>query len=147
MEFFTSAEQEEEFDKIYKTDIEIKQKEIDDIQKKTKKIQKFTAYAHISEPERVFIVSDEGVYMNNQLCPKELVPGGKKYCFDRDFKEKIEKFLEGKTKYMVKFYPSGRYGPTIGYCARKNEMPSKIILDTGLTLDVEDQDKYDILCA
>jgi hypothetical protein len=144
--FFTTAEQEEEFDKIYKEQIEIKQKEIDELQKKTKKSQKHSAYAFVLQSERMFVFNNGEITLNGKQCPKEQVIGGKKYGFDPDFKKDIEQFLQGQTHYTVIFYPTGKYGPTVEYIGKSYEMPAKIILNDNTCLNVENEDKYSLMC-
>jgi len=146
MEYFSSEEQENSFDKKYKELIIQKQKEIDALQKETKKIQKYTAYAYIDELPRVFFIQDGLVYLDGTLCPTHPVQGGKRYVLDRDFTDKIHEFLNKYRSYKVVFYPSGKYGPTTHYCSYKDVVPAKMIAPENYELSVEDESKYDILC-
>ena len=78
MKYFTSEAYEKVLDEEYMQRIKEKQTEIDNNYRKTKKIQKYTEYAHISKLDRVFCVEEDGkiycgeVSLENE-CPKELV--------------------------------------------------------------------------
>ena len=147
MEYFTTAEQEKELALIYKYWIKKKQEELDAEEERTRKIQKFTAKGHIQKPPRVFCVQDGNVYFQEvapeNLCPSVLGKDGEKYCLDDDFKDKINDFIQRHSNYKVIFFPSGKYGPTVDYFAKKHVFPARLEAD-GDILEVEDDDKYDI---
>ena len=147
MEYFTSAEQEKELTQIYNARIKKKQQELDADEERTRRIQKFTAKGHISKPARVFCVQGKDVYFQevapDNLCPERLEKDGDRYCLDGDFKEKIKDFQQRHSNYNVIFLPSGKYGPTVDYCAKNRVFPARLEAD-GEVLEVEDEDKYDI---
>lgn len=145
MEYFTSEAQEITFEEKYKEDIRTKQKELDEIQKKTNKLQKFTAYAYVDKPERVFNVENSKVYLNGIVCPTQLVQGGKRYRLD--IHPHLNTFFDKYKSYTVAFSPTGKYGPTVAYCAAKDVYPAKLIASDGYKLLVEDESKYDIICS
>lgn len=147
MEYFTSAEQEKELTQVYNAWIKKKQQELDADEERTRRIQKFTAKGHIQKPARVFCVQDGNIYLNEvapeNLCPKRLEKDGERYCLDSDFEEKIKDFMQRHSNYKVIFFPSGKYGPTVDYCAQNRVYPARLEAD-GKILEVEDEDKYDI---
>jgi len=145
MEYFTSEVQEKAFEEKYKEEIRTKQKELDDIQKKTNKLQKFTAYAYVHKPERMFQVKNGKTYLDGEECPTELVSGGKRYLLDSTIN--INDFFEKYSNYTVIFYPTSKYGPTVEYCAKKDIYPAKLIAPDGYEVIVEDESKYDLICA
>ena len=149
MNYFTSDAHEKILDEKYMKDVKIKQAEIDEVQKKTKKIQKYTARAYILQPERIFCVEEDGkIYFGSVApeneCPKILTPGGKKYLLDSNFELSVLEFINKHKSYKVIFSPDGKYGPTCCYCSAIGALPAKLESYDGDTLLVEDDDKYDI---
>ncbi len=149
MKYFTSEAYEKVLDEEYMRRIKEKQAEIDDDYRKTKKIQKYTAYAHISKLDRVFYVEEDGkvycgeVSLENE-CPKELVSGGKEYILDSNFELYIMNFKQKHKRYKVIFYPNGTYGSCCCYCSSIGAIPARMESYDGDVLNVEDESKYDI---
>ncbi len=144
MNYFTSDSYEKELDERYMKYIKIKQEELDNNYN-----NKYTAYAYIFRPERVFCVEEDGtVYLGSvapeNIAPKELVTGGKKYVLDRGFEKKVMEFIQRYKKYKVMFSPDGTYGPTCCYCSSVGEVPAKLESYNGIVLTIENDDKYDI---
>jgi hypothetical protein len=144
--YYTSPAQEAALHQEYERLVALKQAEIDEKQRRTGVIQKYTARAFIHEPVRVFHVLGDKVYFGTvceeNRCPNYAEGTGMIYALDQDYKEQIGAFLDDVTDYTVTFSPSGKYGPTLDYCGRKYEMPAVIVTAAGHTLVVEDEDKY-----
>jgi hypothetical protein len=150
--FYSTADYENTLKETYMFSIKKKQEEIDDIYRRTKKIQKFTAYGHISKPDRVFYVEEDGnIYFNEvipeNICPKENVNGGKKYVLDTNFDLYIQQFVDKHKRYKVIFSPDGKYGPTTCYCSSIGALPARLESYDGEVLIVDDESKYDICVA
>ncbi len=149
--YFTSKEQEESFDIKYKEAINKKQTELDIAHRHTKKIQKFTAKAHVCRPERRFIVKDGEVYLNeiNELnkCPKMEVECGGVYNLDLNFEWDIRKFFIKYLEYIVTFYPDGKYGPTVEYLSSYGFLPALLESFDGEKIMLEDESKYSVFVA
>lgn len=142
--YYTTAEQEAALTAIYEQELQQKQAQIDAEQRRTGRIQKFTAYAHISKAPRIFDVSGTEVTLEG-YGPASLtkIDGGGTYMTDPSFDDKIADFLRRNSSYRVIFQPSGRWGPTVSYCSRG--MPATFISEDGTeTLNAEDEDKYDL---
>ena len=149
MSYFTSEAYEKALDEEYMDKIKRKQAEIDEDYRKTKKIPKFTAYAHICKLERVFCVEEDGkVYCSEVApeneCPKQLVSGGKEYILDSNFDFYIMNFLNKHKRYRVIFDVDGKYGPTCCYCSSIGALPARMESYDGEILNVEDENKYDL---
>lgn len=146
LEFYTTAEQERFFEEEYQQLLKVKQAEID---AHPTQPQKFTARAHIHQPHRIFVVSNDGtVSLRRRPCPTGPVPGGGTYSLDTAFTAQILAFQKAHPEYTVTFIPSGRYGPCVYYCgAKRSVMPASLIAPSGEKLVVEDEDKYDIGCG
>lgn len=148
LKYFTSKEQEEAFDIKYKEAINKKQKELDIAYRHTKKIQKFTAKAHISRPERKFIINGSDVYLEeineNTRCPDTEVEGGGVYKLDLNFEWDIRCFLRKYSEYTVTFYPDGKYGPTVEYWNSYGFSPALLESNTGEKIMLEDESKYEL---
>jgi hypothetical protein len=145
--YYTTADQEAALAKIYANSLTAKQAEIDSQEKRTGRIQKFTARAHVSKPPRVFDVNGPLIILDGLgSCPTEPLTGGACYTTDPSFDDKIAAFLQAHVAYRVIFYPDGRYGPTVGYCS--TGLPATFISDDDTeTLHAEDDDKYELLCG
>ena len=151
-EFYSPADYEKELENRYIFEVKRKQDEIDEIQRRTKKIQKFTARAHISRPDRIFCVEEDGnIFIEsvnpNSICPKEKVEGGKKYILDSNFDLYIMEFLSKYKRYKVIFSPDGKYGPTTCYCSSIGAVPARMESYDGEVLILDDESKYDICVA
>ena len=147
--FYSTADYENTLKEAYMFSIKKKQQEIDVIYRRTKKIHKFTAYGHISKPDRVFYVEEDGnIYFNEvipeNICPKELVDGGKKYVLDSNFDFYIQQFVDKYKRYKVVFSPDGKYGPTVCYCSSIGALPARMESYDGEVLIIDDESKYDI---
>lgn len=151
-EFYSPADYEKELENRYVFEVKRKQDEIDEIQRRTKKIQKFTARAHISRPDRIFCVEEDGnIFIEsvnpNNICPKEKVEGGEKYVLDSNFDLYIIEFLKKYKRYKVIFSPDGKYGPTTCYCSSIGAVPARMESYDGDVLILDDESKYDICVA
>jgi hypothetical protein len=148
MKYFTSKAYEKVLDEKYMQQIKAKQLEIDEKYRKTKKIQKYTAYAYISKLERVFCVEDDKIYCGEvkeeNECPTQEVSGGKTYILDSDFELQINNFKQKHKRYRVIFYLNGKYGPSCYYCSKIGALPAKMESYDGDILIVENEDKYDL---
>jgi hypothetical protein len=149
MKYFTSEAYEKILDEKYMDKIKKKQAEIDENYRKTKKIEKYTAYAHIRKSDRVFCVEEDGKIYYEEVkpeneCPTELVEGGKEYILDSNFELYIMNFKVKHKKYRVVFSIDGRYGPTCCYCSSLGALPARMEAYDGDILVVEDESKYDI---
>lgn len=146
MEFYTTYSQEEEFERIYKEKVKVKQDEIDVLKARTKVIPKFTAYAYIFQEPRVFCVREgKPITLKDQPTPLTQQEGGKRYFPDPTFTTKVQEFIEKHKNYDITFHVTCRYGPTVGYY---NEgFPCLYKAVSGEELNVEDEDAYDILCG
>jgi hypothetical protein len=150
--FYSTANYESTLKDKYMFSIKKKQEEIDEIYRRTKKIQKFTAYGHISKPDRVFFVEEDGnIYVNEvipeNICPKEQVEGGEKYVLDSNFDFYIQQFIGKYKRYKVIFSPDGKYGPTACYCSSIGALPARLESYDGEILIADDESKYDICVA
>jgi hypothetical protein len=149
MKYFTSEAYEKVLDEEYMRQIKEKQAEIDDNYRKTKKIQKYTAYAHILKLDRVFCVEEDGKVYCGEIkpdneCPKELVSGGKEYRLDSNFELYIMNFKQKYKRYRVIFSIDGKYGPCCCYCSSIGALPARMESYDGDILNVEDDAKYDL---
>jgi hypothetical protein len=147
--FYSTATYESTLKDKYMFSIKKKQEEIDEIYIRTNKIQKFTAYGHISKPDRVFYVEEDGnIYFNEvipeNICPKEQVEGGEKYVLDSNFDFYIQEFVSKYKRYKVIFSPNGKYGPTTCYCSSIGAVPARMESYDGEVLILDDESKYDI---
>jgi hypothetical protein len=142
--YYTTAAQEAALAAIYEQDLQQKQAQIDAEQRRTGRIQKFTARAHISQVPRIFDVSSTDITLEGYgpAAPNK-VTGGGTYMTDPSFDDKVADFLRRHAAYRVIFQPSGRWGPTVSYCSRG--IPASFISEDGTeTLVAEDEDKYDL---
>jgi hypothetical protein len=147
MYFYTTAEQEADLEAEYKRQLAVKQAEIDEVEARTRKIQKFTAYGHVHKPDRVFDVRDGHVFYRGLEIPTGPVEGGDVYTFDTHFSKQIAEFCKKHSAYKVVFKPHGRYGPCLGYIGSPGSMPAQLIAVTGEVLDADNEDAYDLLCC
>ena len=148
MKYFTSEAYEKVLDEKYKKLINEKKAEINEKFRRTKQVQKYTAYAYISKLERVFCVEDDKIYCGEvkagNECPTKNVPGGKEYILDSCFELCINNFKQKHKRYRIIFYPDGKYGPTCCYCSDTGALPAKMESYDGDILNVDDEDKYDL---
>ena len=146
--YYTTEEQEAALQEKYESDVKRKQAELNEKQRRTGVIQKYTGRAYVHQPVRVFHVRGEVVYFGSVLDKNKMSTcaesGGGIYALDADFKCQIDAFLKDVTSYSVTFSPSGKYGPTLDYCGHRYEVPAVISTETGDSLLVQDEDKYDI---
>jgi len=136
--FFTMPEMEAQFEAQYQTDLRNYQLPPN---------SRYTAYAFVEKPPRVFEVYDAAVnaiFCNGSICPTGPENGGGIYILDSKFINPIADFQEDHPRYRVVFYPSGQ-SPTLHYCAEKNVFPAKLMsMDGSVVLNIEDDSKYDI---
>jgi hypothetical protein len=151
--FYTTPEYEKRLNEKYEFEVKKKQDEIDEIQRRTKKIQKFTAKAHILRPERLFNVCGGKIYCgeveDNILSPGQLVEGGGEYILDTegDNAPNIMEFVSTWECYKVIFNPDGKYGPTTCYCTKIGATPARLESFGGFQLILDDEEKYDLVCG
>jgi hypothetical protein len=152
--FYSTPEYEKRLKEKYEFEVKKKQDEIDEIQRRTKKIQKFTARAYVFRPERVFTVYEGEVYCGDTdtdiLSPCKLVEGGAEYILDTecDNAKYIIDFVSTWKCYKVVFNLDGHYGPTTCYCSKIGATPAKLEAINGSSqLILDDENKYDIICA
>ncbi len=115
--------------------------------------QKYTAKALVPLPNRVFHIMDGIMYQESVhpdcACPPCPQEGGCIYRLDPDFRGAVHTFLQAHPNCKCTFQPSGRYGPTIDYSTGDSSVIPAVLeaLDeSGETLVVEDEDKYDPSC-
>jgi hypothetical protein len=148
--FYTTAEQEQALDAKYQSAIDRMQADIDRFATAKGKHVKFTAYAHVVKPERVFWIHKSNVYYNT-VSSENLSIGpyqkGGVYKLDRKFEEQIEAFAQKHGTFKVVFKPSGRYGPTIEYYNEDGFVPAVLMADDGDLLVVEDDARYEIMAC
>lgn len=147
--FYAPARYEEELTNKYNFAIKKKQEEIDEVQRMTRKLQKYTAKAYISKPERIFCVEEDGkIYfedvMPENICPAEAENDAVKYILDMNFELYILRFIKKHKKYKVIFFPDGKYGPTVYYDSEIGAIPARFESYDGDILEVNDETKYDI---
>jgi hypothetical protein len=148
--YYSTPEYERRLQEKYEFELKKKQDEIDEIQRRTKKIQKFTAKAHISRPERLFTVCCGKIYCGDQddsiISPGKLVEGGAEYILDTegDNIPNIQEFMSTWQCFKVIFNPDGNYGPTTCYCTKIGATPGRLESFGGFQLILDDKDKYDI---
>jgi hypothetical protein len=151
--FYSTPEYERQLQEKYEFELKKKQDEIDEIQRRTKKIQKFTARAHVSRPERLFTVCGGKIYCgdedDNILSPYKLVEGGTEYILDieGDNIPNIQEFVSTWSCYKVFFNPDGKFGPCTQYCTDTGATPARLESMGGFQLVLDDEDKYDISVA
>lgn len=126
-----------------------KQKELDEKQKRTGKINKYTAKVYINQPNRIFHIKDEEMFVeingelvkiNNQPCPK-----GGIYCTDPEFDEQLIEFIKSHPNYKITFNINSKYGATNCYCSGPNVYPS-FIESNNKVLFMENENNYGIGC-
>ncbi len=152
--FYSTPEYEKRLKEKYEFEVKKKQDEIDEIQKKTRKNQKFTARAYILRPKRIFTVYEGEVYCGDIdveiRSPCKLVEGGAEYILDTECSNAkyIIDFIAKHKCYKVLFNPDGHYGPTTYYCSKIGATPSKLeAIDGSSQLILDDENKYDIICG
>lgn len=148
MEYYTTAEQERALNALYRKFLDIKQAEIDETERITQRIQKFTARGHVHHPPRIFIIQDGKMYFREaneeNICTKR---NGIKYVLDSDFRDKVTEFIGQHKNYKVVFFPSGKYGPCVDYVTNNTRVfPARLEAD-GEVLEVEDEHKYSLGCG
>jgi hypothetical protein len=139
MHFFTTPAMEAQWATQYMSDIQ---------NYKCPTNSKYTAYAYVKKPPRVFQVNSNQpnvVFCNGSICPTGPVTGGGIYALDASFHSQIVKFQTTHSEYKVVFYPSGQ-SPLLGYCSGAYVVPAKLIgPDDEHILNIEDDLKYEIL--
>lgn len=142
MRYYTTAEQEAVLADTYKKELAECQARIDETQRRTGKIQKYTAYAHVSRPVVRFDVSGDQVVHAGTPCPLEPVDGGGTYIVDWNFDTVMEQY----TIYSIEFMPSGRYGPCIAYCSGDGATPAILHVPGHPEFLMDIDFKYDPIC-
>ncbi len=138
MEYFTSEAQEKAFNEKYN---DLLYKEQDRLRYSSNK------YIYkVPQLERRFYVENKNIYLGKVdkscICPKEQVIGGKKYVVDYSFYDDICNFIKKYNKYMIIFYPSGRYYHlNKRYTTYMGEMPAVIISENDEII-LDDESKY-----
>ncbi len=148
MIIYTSAYVEKVLQDLFMSEIKIKEKEIKEREVNTGKIQKYTAYAYIHKPLRIFHMKNNQLYVE---LPDGLVsidnkpdPKGAIYRTDPDFDSQLEQLIKSNSEYKITFMPSGRYGPTIYYCNNDPNVYPALIEFDNFSLTLENEDAYDI---
>jgi hypothetical protein len=142
MEFSTTAEQEVSLTHLYEKLIHEKQKRLDSKDLPSKP-QKYTAYAFVSLPPRIFSVVDGFIQYPTSIPPT----GGKVYRLDPDCIDSCIEFIKHNPSYDVHFYPSGFFGPTIDYCCPHKSTPALLKSKTSnQSLKVHVESKYSVGC-
>lgn len=151
MKYYTTREQEKLICKDYDLAIKIKKKELDEKEKKTGKLQKYSASFYIDRPSRVFICENNEMYMKfgtmKIICPTEKVDGGREYLIDPDFVDRFNKFVSGcEGRYSIEFKLDNG---SVGYCGGPNVYSSTIrsLEDPNVFEVFEDEEKFDLLCG
>jgi hypothetical protein len=138
MDYFTSEAQEKAFNEKYN---EILYREQDRLRYcLNKKIY------NIPEIERRFYVENEKIYLGkiheSCICPNKYVQGGRQYSIDSSFYNDICNFIKRNKKYMIIFFPSGRYyNLNKKYKSNMGELPA-IIISNNEEIILEDESKY-----
>ncbi len=143
MRYYTTAAQEAALADIYNKELAACQARIDETERRTGKIPKFTAKAHVSRPVVRFDVSGDQVFYAGIPCPIEPVDGGGTYIVDWNF----DKVMEQYVVYSIEFMPSGRYGPCVAYCSTEGSTPAMLYVPgyPGFMMDLDF--KYDLVCG
>ncbi len=142
MEFFTTAEQEVSLTHLYEKLIHEKQKRLDS-KDRHHTPQKYTAFAFVCHPPRIFSVVDGFIQYPNGVPPTS----GKCYRLDADCIDSCIEFIKMNPSYEVHFYPSGFYGPTIDYCCPHKSTPALLKSKTkNESLKVHIESKYSVGC-
>lgn len=150
MIYYTNRVQEDIINKPYLKALQIKEKEIDEKERKTGKLQKYSASFYISKPSRVFICKNNKVYLRagrrKYITPTESDENGGIYRIDPDFTEKFNSFVSMNPNYSIEFHLSNG---SVGYCAGPNIYSSTITsLDNPNIFEVyENEDKFDLVCG
>jgi hypothetical protein len=162
MTFYTVKEQEFVLDFDYNVKIEEKQKEINQKELETGKIQKWTAYAFVKKEPRYFYKID-GKYLieiNGKKYPYKYNPEnsndkpdkenlGVIYKVDSEFNKELNKFINNNSSWKITFYPAKKDGSVSYYSLNENDTPAEIIslVDMKIKLVLENNDKYDLCCG
>lgn len=143
MTFYTTAEMERGWEDAFAAAIAAKQAELDARERRTKIMERCTAYGYVHKPHRLFHVATDGtVTCNGVPCPSSRDPRGCVYTLDPTFRNAIARFQTLHPEYSVEFRPSG-------VCVSMNYnsvgMPATLRSRSGDDeLVAEDQDAYDI---
>lgn len=150
MIFYTTKAQESLINRKYNEEINKKQFEIDEEQRKTGKLQKYTAYMYIEKPHRIFNVENNQIYIiidGQELYSPAYESDGGCYRTDQFFDEQLSGFIERNKIYTITFFPSGSYGNSVYYYTNgvENVMPA-VIKSLTEEIKLENEDNYDIGC-
>ena len=81
MTFYTTVDMERAWADAYATALAEKQTDLDARQHRTKILEKYTAYAYVHQPTRVFHVANtDAVTCGGVVCPSAPTPGGRTYA-------------------------------------------------------------------
>jgi len=171
MIFYTTEEQERLLDLNYNNAVEAKQKEIDELEKRTKEPHKYRAGAYFQQDPRIFYVDSnskifilindkltecfskinfENASINNEIVTESEL-NGRIYKTDKDFDLKVKEFISRHDSYYVRFYIH-KMSSQMQYCSGDDsEIPAEIYSEK-LGSDnqpeekiiLEDEDKYDL---
>ena len=148
--FYTTGPQEALLRARFEEKLAIKEAEIRERAKKERRIQKYTARAHVAREPRTFIVKDGVVYFEKvgeaNLCPSVAVSGGEVYTWDSRYSYAIREFQERNPNYTVVFNPDGMYGPTMYFMGSEGSMPASLTAESGEKLVADHEGMYDIGC-
>jgi hypothetical protein len=148
--FYTTGPQEALLRARFEEKLAIKEVEIREKAKKERRIQKYTARAHVSREPRTFLVKDGAVYFEAvgeaNLCPSAAVSGGAAYTWDSRYSYAIREFQERNPNYTVTFNPDGMYGPTMYFMGSEGSMPASLTAENGEKIVADHEGMYDIGC-
>jgi hypothetical protein len=150
MLFYTTREQEIRFRADYLTAIQEKQDEIDVRQKRTRVLEKYTAYALVHMPNRVFVVRNGAIYLRyngiEEPVPLEPCSGGSTYKTDKTYTADIDAFTRAHPAYTITFYVTTKYGPTIEYASADGSYASILEAPNGERCIADNETAYSIVC-
>lgn len=143
--FYTSAETEAKLADMYRKHLQQKQKKLDDAERKTGVISKYTAVALVKQPQREFYVMDGCVYYKSHdlfvKAPKEAEEGGGMYKLEPGMLKYVELFQSRHTTFRVVFEPSIHYTgdacPATLYSIPGDDYIPEI-------LNIEDESNYEL---
>jgi len=143
MEYYTSEAQERKLYEKYMNKVREKQDQIQGLRLTPRFMP--NEYTFIPQPERMFIVENGKVYLEQvdeiNRCPEGHMMGGRSYGIDYMFTTEVQNFLKKHTKYMVIFNVSGCCNGTKKYCGGQGVYPARMVGDFE-ELILEDEDKY-----
>ncbi len=147
--FYTSAETESKLKDMYQKHLEQKQKKLDETEKKTGILSKYTALALVKQPQREFYVADRSVYYKSHdtfiKSPQEDEEGGGVYSLEPGLLKYVELFQSRHPTFRVVFEPCIYYCGAMGACrATLYSIPIPGNDEAPEILNVEIEDNYEL---